>query len=363
MRRRDDRELIIYLERARSMRVNITQITSCLMLTISLSLFQQVFKLSCEAKTTNPEVTSREAEGRRKALSLLRSGQELFAQKDYLKAIQSWREAYSLFPDQKLLYYIAKAYEQLGDRCEDEERAWSAYFVECARGDCYHHQDALSQREKFSKRCYVEVRFVSNAEQTKIKFFGQSHQLPHQQKMLKRDYEKFKVSAPHHLSEWIELELTKLSRDDQYYEVRVMLTPLPHQGFVGRHKWKFTLGTAISGVALMSLGSLKLSDAIAKRNEMDSELKFIDAFPTEEDQLAVNHGKRKASFESDRAWGVGYMVVGGALLGTSIWLFVREDPNQELFNRARRQGDLSAIESWRLTPLVGPSEVGVSLTF
>ena len=308
----------------------------------------------------------RQLNQKRRALKLLRSGEELFVKRQYTDAIKSWREAYSLFSDPKLLYYIASAYERLKDHCEDEERAWSAYFMKCADGSCYHHKDALTQRETFSKRCYVDVQFSSNASQAEVKIGERVYGLPHRQKMLRRMYTKIKVRAPAHLSEWIDLDLDKLPRDQIVYEAQLMLTPLPKLGYFNRHHTVITIGAAITGVALMSFGSLKMSDAIATRDQVVSELANIEQFPTPEAQNAERYHARKRSFESDQTMGVAFLALGGVTLGVSAWLFIQDRPHEALYDKARLQGDIaitspveSPTASWRFTPTLGGAQLNI----
>lgn len=78
-----------------------------------------------------------------------------YAAKDYLKAVQSYRTAYGLFPQPKFLQKVAKSYEKAAkiDRvhCPDAERAWRHFLRVC--GDCDKKPLALRKVDDVSRWC------------------------------------------------------------------------------------------------------------------------------------------------------------------------------------------------------------------
>jgi hypothetical protein len=287
----------------------------------------------------------------------MKQGQRHFTQAKYAEAIQSWRQAYSLFPDTKLLYYIASTYERIPKVCEDEDRAWRAYFGGCEASSCYHRQDAIERNNKFKRRCYVNVRLISNAPQAALNMLERTYPLPHQISLLRKRYTQLKISAPHYISERLEFDLTDLPQQSQPHEINTTLIIIPKLQFFEKHKWTITGGSLLAGVALMSLGSLQLSSAKALSDQTQLELNMLGQFTSEEERQNFGYDEKRANFESKQLWGVSMVTVGATLLGASIWSFFRANPNEAALDRARQQGDLTltTIESerrWSIQPLM-----------
>jgi hypothetical protein len=129
------------------------------------------------------------------------------------------------------------------------------------------------------------------------------------------------------------------------------------------------VGVAISGIALISFGSLKLGDAIATRDLLVSEINGRDEVGSVAAQQALRYDERLASFKDDQLWGISSLSLGTLTLGLSVWLFLRADPHQEILDRARQQGDLDdgislkSEPSWSVSPIVGGAQARFKLAF
>ena len=310
-------------------------------------------KKSKAKSSTNVDLSNA---SRDEAILLMRKGQKHFTQAKYTEAIESWRQAYSLFPDNKLLYYIASTYERIPKACIDEDRAWRAYFGGCEVASCYHREGALERNKKFKRRCYVKVRFISNAPQATLKVLERTYPLPHQTSLLRKRYQDFKVSAPHYISEQLDFDLASLPQKSHQHEINTTLIVIPKLTFFEEHKWKITGGSLLAGVALMSLGSLQLSSAKALNDQTQRDFAMLGEFTNEEERRAYNYDSKLSEFESKRFWGASMLTLGSMLVGAGVWSFFHRNSQRMLIERARQQGDLThtTIEyerRWSLEPL------------
>ena len=293
---------------------------------------------------------------RREAAQLVRRGNQQFKNAQYSEAIETWRRAYSLFPDNKLLFYIASTYERIPRACAEEDQAWRAYFGGCESSSCYHTKDATERHVKFKQRCYVSVRLISNAPHAQLKKLERTYPLPHQLTLLRKRYIDLKVSAPNYISERLDFDLTELPAQTRIYEINTTLIAIPRLNLFERHKWTITGGTLLAGVALLSLGSLQMSSAHALRDQTRIDFNAIGEFASEEEQRAYNYDEKLMTFERKRIWGVSMITLGSLMLGAGAWSFFQDSPHQEILDRARRQGDLSSKKDnqrsrWSMRPL------------
>ena len=286
---------------------------------------------------------------RQQAFAQMQQGKQFFAEGKHREAISSWRRAFDIFPDNQLLYYIASTYERVEDACAEEQTAWQAYMGACNEEACTHVDQAKKRYDRFKSRCFTNVEITSNAVNAVIEVDQQTYKLPYRTKLIKKRYAQVKVSAPQYLSLRQELDLrpSALSSHSDTLPLHYNLVEVPPKSMFERYQLPIALGTVVTGVVLLSFGSLQLNQAISlsQKKLYQGEKKF--GTEAEDQAFVAQYYRDRDQFSSHRTWGVTNVTLGLLTLGAGIWMITYRSPNAELFEQAEADGVLSQFAQER----------------